>query len=191
MSSNFFLKVSAFLLITSSLLAGEPGTEVEKSDQKVEKSETINTKINLPKNPIDKIFLQPLRKKIDTRAAIIIGDCLPQSKEGKCKIVKPKKKSSHFNRYYYYLNSNNEVYAVIAFANKRVGTTDYCRSLIKEWGLYFNNYDLIRASEEANLDQIILTKDHINKTEVYMSCFPESYRDIKSYFALKLIVHEN
>jgi len=199
----FFLAI-CFLLPLKTIYAGEPGTEddiqvqkkrADKSEQTMQKKETIkqklvDTDIQLPKNPIDKIFLQPLGGVLDPRYVTIIGECSPAQKGYGCKIVRPKKNSDHFNKYHYYLNANQQVYGVIAFRDYRIGNVDYCRSLIGQWGEYFNNFEFETKTKEENLDQLVLITKSIKPSEVYMSCYPESYRDIQSYFSLKLFIHE-
>jgi len=200
----FFLLICLMLPIEI-IHAGEPGTDettkVEQVDNKepqnkiqkkeIIKEKLVNTDIQLPKNPIDKIFFQPLGQVLDPRYAIVTGDCSPAQKGYSCKIVKPKKKSNHFNKYYYYLNTNKQVYGVIAFRDHRIGNVDYCRSLIGEWGEYFKNFEFETKTKEENLDQLVLMTKSIKPSEVYMSCYPESYRDIKSYFSLKLFINES
>ena len=185
--------------------AGEPGTKEDakvqqqdkkKAEQTATKKETVkqklvNTEIQLPKNPIDKIFLQPLGRVLDPRYAATIGNCMAAQKNYDCKVVQPKKKSTHFNKYHYYLNANKQVYGVIAFRDYRIGNVDYCRSLIGEWREYFNNFEFETKTKEENMDQLVLTTSAIKPSEIYMSCYPESYRDIKSYFSLKLFINEN
>ena len=200
------LKLFFFLLFVSGIsCAGEPGTDETFDSKKLEKKELIekeiknekkqeilvNTSIQVPKNPIDKIFLQTFGKPIDPRYSTLLKPCLPAKINHSCKSVRPKKTSSHFNRYYYYLNSKGGVYGVIAFSDQRIGNVEHCRSLIKEWKNYFNHFDFKIKTEEKNLDQLILVTEGIKKSDVYLSCYPESYRDVKSYFSLKLFVHEN
>ncbi|MCI5054126.1 MAG: hypothetical protein MRY23_04855 [Pelagibacteraceae bacterium] len=204
-----FLKVIllslSLILLSLSGNAGEPGTEqtqqIEKdknlenqkpvAKKKSIKQKLVNTDIQLPKNPIDTIFLQPLGKPIDPRYANLSGNCIPAQKNYDCKIVVPKKKSTHFNKYHYYLNANKHVYGVIAFRDHRIGNVDHCRSLIGEWREYFNNFEFETKTKEENMDQLVLTTSAIKPSEIYMSCYPESYRDIKSYFSLKLFIDEN
>lgn len=203
-SLKLIFSLYCVLIVSISSYAGEPGTDeskVEKNQAVLEKKkeikkqeiqkEFVNTNINLPKNPIDKIFLQPFGKVIDLRYARITGNCLPAKRDLSCKVVIPKKKSSHFNQYYYYLNKKKAVYGVIAFSNNRVGTIDYCRSLIKEWNDYFKSFDFENKTKEDNLDQLILYTKALKPSEVYISCYPESYRDVKSYFSLKLFINED
>lgn len=196
----FLICVHFFTTVTYS---GEPGTEETASSvtntnsqkiidkKEVKEQKFTDTNIKIPKNPIDTIFLQPFGKVIDPRFARILGNCLPAKKGYGCKIVAPKKKSTHFNKYFYYLNSNKAVYGVVAFSDYRVGNVEQCRSLIKEWNEYFKHFDFETKTKEDNLDQLILYTKAIKPSEVYMSCYPESYRDVKSYFSLKLFVHEN
>jgi len=195
--------VICLYFFTTVTYSGEPGTDENKLnanimnnqkivDKKEDKEQKFSdTNFKTPKNPIDAIFLQPFGKVIDPRFARILGDCLPAKKGYSCKIVTPKKKSTHFNKYFYYLNSSKAVYGVVAFSDYRVGNTEQCRSLIKEWNEYFKHFDFETKTKEDNLDQLILYTKAIKPSEVYMSCYPESYRDVKSYFSLKLFVHEN
>ena len=195
----------SLMLFNGNIQAGEPGTEENKEieqqdnikpEQTTTKKETVkqklvNTEIQLPKNPIDKIFLQPLGRVLDLRYATITGNCTAAQKNYDCKVVQPKKKSTHFNKYHYYLNASKQVYGVIAFRDYRIGNVDYCRSLIREWREYFNNFEFETKTKEENMDQLVLTTSAIKPSEIYMSCYPESYRDIKSYFSLKLFINEN
>lgn len=202
---KLILLAFSLMLSSGNIQAGEPGTEENKEiqqqdnikpEQTATKKETVkqklvNTEIQLPKNPIDKIFLQPLGRVLDPRYVTITGNCTAAQKNYDCKVVQPKKKSTHFNKYHYYLNPSKQVYGVIAFRDYRIGNVDFCRSLIAEWREYFNNFEFETKTKEENMDQLVLTTKAIKPSEIYMSCYPESYRDIKSYFSLKLFINEN
>lgn len=206
MSLKIFIKYVLFFFLMTPIVAGEPGTlekEVEQKDNKIivkkdkkiiPKNEnrvlTTNT-VHLPKNPIRQLFHQKIGNKIDTNYATIVKACLPRYKEHTCKIVRPKKKSRHFNKYYYYLNSSKKVNAIIAFSDKRVGNLEQCRSMIIEWSDYLKNFDLNNNTDKSNKDQLLLDHANVQKTELSMSCLPEKFREIKSYFSLKLFVYEH
>ena len=199
MSLKIFIKLLLSLVIISSSYAGEPGTPDEIIDLKekiiIEKKENIpllkKNKINLPKNPISQLFNQAIGTTIDTKKAKIVGDCLPREKLKFCKVVTPKTRSIHFNKYFYYLNTERKVNAIIAFSDRRVGNIDKCRSMIKSWKNYFKNFDLLNITTVANKDQLFLKHINIEKTQISMSCNFEQFRDIKSYFSLKFLKNEN
>jgi hypothetical protein len=215
MATKNFLKLLICLLISTFAYAGEPGTElpiqkiekpskekIEAVKEKKEPKKLVTTTISLPKNPLNSLFYQDLGQKIDKKYAWIVSDCTPLHQKSFCKKVKPKRKSVHFNQYYYYLNQSKKVYAIIAFSNKRIGTVRDCRAMIKEWETYLLNFDLQKKSvtenvetsmkeiNNSNLDQLILVHENKNKIEVNMSCYPESFRDIKSYFSLSVLTNE-
>lgn len=216
MTRNFFIQLLIWFAISTFSHAGEPGTEmpvqtkeepaqekIETVKEKKEPQNLVNTKITFPKNPLNSLFYQSLGQEINKKYARIIADCVPIYEEGFCKKVKPKKKSVHFNQYYYYLNQAKEVHAIVAFSNKRVGATRDCRAMLKEWKEYFSHFDLQKTSNAnnidltnkevastGNLDQLMLIDESINKVEVNMSCYPENFRDIKSYFRLSVLVDE-
>ena len=208
---NFFI----CLLISTFVYAGEPGTELpikqitkpseEKKEEVTEKQKPkklVTAKIILPKNPLNSLFNQTLGQEINKKYAWIISDCKPLRKKNFCKKVKPKRRSVHFNQYYYYLNQSKKFNFILAFSNKRVGTISRCRSMIKEWEAYLLNFDLqkkismdnlddsIKNINKNNSDQLILFHENDNKIEVSMSCYPERFRDIKSYFSLSVLIDE-
>tara|TARA_B110000285_G_C15125455_1_gene619905 strand:- start:1379 stop:1999 length:621 start_codon:yes stop_codon:yes gene_type:complete len=206
MSLKIFIKFILIFFFMAPIMAGEPGTleeEIKKNDNKIilkkdkkivlkkENRVLTKNKVHLPKNPITQLFHQRIGDKIDTTYAAMVGACLPRYKEHTCEIVKPKKQSSHFNKYYYYLNSSKEVNAIIAFSDKRVGNLEQCRSMITEWSDYFKNFDLTNNTDKSNKDQLLLDHANIHKTELSMSCLPEEFRDVKSYFSLKLLIYEH
>ena len=190
---KIFFKSLILIGIISSSFAGEPGTVDEKIDIK---EKIINEReenapllkkniINLPKNPIFQLFNQVIGKKIDAKKTKIIGDCLPRQKLEFCKVVNPKSRSSHFNKYFYYLNYEKKVNAIIAFSDKRIGNVNKCRSMIKSWEKYFKNFDLLNITTDINKDQLFLEHINIKKTEISINCNFEQLRDIESYFSLK------
>jgi hypothetical protein len=207
MSLKIFVKSFLFICLMLPSFAGEPGTSDDEQVNSIneiirknvensnfsKKIEPIlkKTTINLPKNPISQLFNQTIGQKINTKKASIVGNCLPMQKLQFCKVVKPKKNSSHFNKYFYYLSSENKVNAIIAFSNKRVGNISICRSMIESWARYFENFDLLNTTSDSNKDQLFLEHTNIKKTEISMSCQSEQFRDINSFFSLKFFKDES
>ena len=86
---KLILLAFSLMLSSGNIQAGEPGTEENKEiqqqdnikpEQTATKKETVkqklvNTEIQLPKNPIDKIFLQPLGRVLDPRYVTITSNC--------------------------------------------------------------------------------------------------------------------
>lgn len=158
----------------------KPEPEPEPEGQKIETS--------LPKNRLTTIFNQPFGQGIDTNIIKIIGSCEPRFSKEDCKSVVPKRRSKHFNKYYFYLNEYDEVYAVVAFNNLRVGSFRYCQELLNEWERYFNTHFIFEkvTSEEINDYFILSDKPERQPIEIHGSCFHQQKRDIESYFYLSL-----
>ena len=174
------LIIQTFLILffsTSFLLAGEPGdlpgeetTKPEEMfDEKPIEKEGLdvsnitellkpkNTEVALPKNRLEQIFNQSFLAELNMDQLSIIGECENNLAEGKCFKVKPNKLSNHFNNYYFYTNSQNQVYSIIAFNNKRQGDLNKCKEKISLWKDYFNSYDLIEKEPKDNSLNFVLT----------------------------------
>ena len=138
------LIIQTFLILffsSSFLFAGEPGDfpgeetnkPEEMFDEKPIEKEGLdvsnitellkpkNTEVVLPKNRLEQIFNQFFLAELNKDQLSIIGECENNLAEGKCFKVKPNKLSNHFNNYYFYTNSQNQVYSIIAFNNKKQG----------------------------------------------------------------------
>mgnify|MGYP006150379015 FL=1 len=145
-----------------------------------------DTSIVLPKNRLTNIFNQNFLDTIDEKKVKILGECKKTVQDGKCLVVEPFKKSKHFNNYYFYLNSENLVYAIIVFDDKKQGDLNMCKKKITMWKSYFENYDFIEKDSKDNLLKLILSDaPQQNELEVFASCYTENYRDIKSSFSIK------
>jgi hypothetical protein len=145
-----------------------------------------DTSIVLPKNRLTNIFNQNFLDTIDEKKVKILGECKKTVEDGKCLVVEPFKKSKHFNNYYFYLNSENLVYAIIVFDDKKQGDLNMCKKKITMWKSYFENYDFIEKDSKDNLLKLILSDaPQQNELEVFASCYTENYRDIKSSFSIK------
>ena len=191
---------------TSFLLAGEPGdlpgeetTKPEEMfDEKPIEKEGLdvsnitellkpkNTEVALPKNRLEQIFNQSFLAELNMDQLSIIGECENNLAEGKCFKVKPNKLSNHFNNYYFYTNSQNQVYSIIAFNNKKQGDLNLCKEKISLWKDYFNSYDLIEKEPKDNSLNFVLTDaPQKNSIEIFASCYNEQFRDISSSFSIK------
>tara|TARA_A100001234_G_C12557762_1_gene356015 strand:+ start:350 stop:982 length:633 start_codon:yes stop_codon:yes gene_type:complete len=203
------LIIQTFLILffsTSFLLAGEPGdlpgeetTKPEEMfDEKPIEKEGLdvsnitellkpkNTEVALPKNRLEQIFNQSFLAELNMDQLSIIGECENNLAEGKCFKVKPNKLSNHFNNYYFYTNSQNQVYSIIAFNNKKQGDLNLCKEKISLWKDYFNSYDLIEKDPKDNLLNFVLTDaPQKNSIEIFASCYDEQFRDISSSFSIK------
>ena len=203
------LIIQTFLILffsTSFLLAGEPGdlpgeetTKPEEMfDEKPIEKEGLdvsnitellkpkNTEVALPKNRLEQIFNQSFLAELNMDQLSIIGECENNLAEGKCFKVKPNKLSNHFNNYYFYTNSQNQVYSIIAFNNKKQGDLNLCKKKISLWKDYFNSYDLIEKDPKDNLLNFVLTDaPQKNSIEIFASCYDEQFRDISSSFSIK------
>jgi len=158
----------------------------EKPKIEEEKKEGIKLNTALPKNRIVSLFNQEFGKKLDTSKVNLIGRCEARYKDEDCKIVIPKKRSKHFNRYYFYLNSNKEVYAIIAMHNKRIGSFEYCKELLGSWEKYFTDYYLIKKTTDDDIPDYFILTDAPRRQpmEIHMSCYHKKVRDIEGYFYL-------
>ena len=203
------LIIQTFLILffsTSFLLAGEPGdlpgeetTKPEEMfDEKPIEKEGLdvsnitellkpkNTEVALPKNRLEQIFNQSFLAELNMDQLSIIGECENNLAEGKCYKVRPNKLSNHFNNYYFYTNSQNQVYSIIAFNNKKQGDLNLCKEKISLWKDYFNSYDLIEKEPKDNSLNFVLTDaPQKNSIEIFASCYNEQFRDISSSFSIK------
>ena len=211
MNKNNLLKYLILLLIIPQILySGESGDEIPGEIKKVEKKvepedleqelvdpkiiETLiekslepkTTTIDLPKNRLTHIFGQAFLEKINSKNVKIIKSCQPLSNVEKCYVVDPKKKSKHFNTYYFYTNIDNKVNAIIAFDKKKLTDVSKCKIKMEEWVEFFENFDLQKVtSEEQNLSVFYSDKPQQKALEIVSNCHAESFRDIESSFILK------
>ena len=211
MNKNNLLKYLILLLIIPQILySGESGDEIPGEIKEVEKKveledldqETIDTKkiekliekslepktttVDLPKNRLTHMFGQAFLEKINNENIKIIRNCQPLSNVEKCYVVDPKKKSKHFNTYYFYTNIDNKVNAIIAFDKKKLTDISKCKEKMDEWVVFFENYDLQKVtSENQNLSVIYSDKPQQKPLEIVSNCYAESFRDVESSFILK------
>jgi hypothetical protein len=163
-------------------------TSEEISSNNKSKSTASNKLI--ARNKFEKIFEQTLGEKLNsTKIEIIRGDnCEPLKTNEKCLSVNPEQRSGQFDKYYFYLNGENNVYAITAFYNSRFGSQAECRTFIKEWENYFNKFVFIKVSNKKNQDQFVMVDGMEGEViEVSMSCFNEKIRDISSTVSLNII----
>ena len=131
-------------------------------------------------------FGLPLIQKINNDNIRIIKNCQPLSNVEKCYVVDPKKKSKHFNTYYFYTNIDNKVNAIIAFDNKKLTNVSKCKMKMDEWVVFFESFDLQKAtSENQNLSVLYSDKPHQKPLEINANCYAEKFRDVDSSFILK------
>ena len=216
MNKNNLLKYLILLIIIPQILySGEPGDEIPGEIKEVEKKvvekkvelevldkETIDTKtiekliekslepktttVDLPKNRLTHMFGQAFLEKINNQNIKIIKNCQPLSNVEKCYVVDPKKKSKHFNTYYFYTNIDNKVNAIIAFDNKKLTDVSKCKEKMDEWVVFLENFDLKKTtSENKNLSVIYSDKPQQKPLEIFSNCYSESFRDVESSFILK------
>ena len=201
--------IQIFLILffsSSFLFAGEsgdlPGEETNKPeeifDEKPTEKEGLdvsnitellkpkNTEVVLPKNRLEQIFDQFFLAELNKDQLKIIGECENNLVEGKCYKVEPNKLSNHFNNYYFYTNSQNQVYSIIAFNNKKQGDLNQCKEKISLWKDYFDSFDLIEKEPKDNSLNFVLTDaPQKNSIEIFASCYNEQFRDISSSFSIK------
>ena len=201
--------IQIFLILffsSSFLFAGEsgdlPGEETNKPEEMFDEKPTEkegldvsnitellkpkNTEVVLPKNRLEQIFDQFFLAELNKDQLSIIGECENNLAEGKCFKVKPNKLSNHFNNYYFYTNSQNQVYTIIAFNNKKQGDLNQCKEKISLWKDYFNSFDLIEKEPKDNSLNFVLTDaPQKNSIEIFASCYSEQFRDISSSFSIK------
>ena len=211
MNKNNLLKYLILLLIIPQILySGESGDEIPGEIKEVEKKveledldqelvdpktiekliekslEPKTTKVDLPKNRLTHMFGQAFLEKINNENIKIIRNCQPLSNVEKCYVVDPKKKSKHFNTYYFYTNIDNKVNAIIAFDKKKLTDVAKCKKKMDEWGAFFENFDLQKVtSEDKNLSILYSDKPHQKPLEIVSNCYVERFRDIESSFILK------
>jgi hypothetical protein len=211
MNKNNLLKYLVLLLIIPQILySGESGDEIPGEIKEVEKKiepknldqelvdpktiesliekslEPKTTTVDLPKNRLTHMFGQAFLEKINNDNIKIIKNCQPLSNVEKCYVVDPKKKSKHFNTYYFYTNTDNKVNAIIAFDKRKLTDISKCKKKIDEWVEFFENFDLQKAtSEEQNLSIFYSDKPQQKPLEIISNCHTESFRDVESSFILK------
>ena len=152
--------------------------------------EPKDTEINLPKNRLEQIFDQYFLAKINEEDIFIIGECEKNIENGNCFVVEPSQTSNHFNNYYFYTNSQGQVYSIIVFNDKKQGDLNKCKEKISLWKDYFNNFDFIEKEPNDNSLNFVLTDaPQQNSLEIFASCYTEQYRDITSSFSIKF--HKN
>ena len=192
----------------SNVIAGEsgdlPGQEIDTKDAEVEISEPEekegldvssidkllepkNNEVELPKNRLEKIFGQQFLFSLADTEIQILGECEKSIADGKCYVVEPKEKTSHFNNYYFYTNRNDQVYSIIVFNDKKQGDLNVCKNKISEWKNFFlDNYDLKEKKPTDNSLNFVLSDTPLQNTlEVFASCYSENYRDVNSSFSIK------
>ena len=203
------LLIQIFLLVffyNMNVFSGEsgdlPGQEIKPSeevfDEKPKENEGMDvsgineilepkdTQITLPKNRLEQIFDQYFLAEINKDKLSIIGECEKNIADGNCFVVEPSKLSSHFNNYYFYTNSQNQVYSIIVFNDKKQGDLNKCKDKIVMWKDYFNSFDLTEKEPKDNSLNFILTDaPQQNSLEIFASCYSEKYRDISSSFSIK------
>ena len=114
-----------------------PGQEIKETEEifekKPEEKEGMNvsdvnellepkdTNVTLPKNRLEEIFDQYFLAELNDEKLTIIGECEKNLLDGKCYVVEPSKLSDHFNNYYFYTNSQNQVYSIMPLMIKNRG----------------------------------------------------------------------
>ena len=211
MNKNNLLKYLILLLIIPQILySGESGDEIPGEIKEVEKKveledldqelvdpktiedliekslEPKTTTVDLPKNRLTHMFGQAFLEKINNKNVKIIKNCQPLSNVEKCYVVDPKKKSKHFDTYYFYTNIDNKVNAMIAFDKKKLTDVSKCKIKMEEWVEFFENFDLQKVtSEDQNLSVFYSDKPQQKPLEIVSNCHAESFRDVESSFILK------
>ena len=195
-----------FLIFFSLSISGEPGdipgqkeTTVEEifTEEPIENEgmdvsnvneilEPKDTEVVLPKNRLEQIFDQYFLAELNENKLNIIGECEKNIADGNCYVVKPSQSSNHFNNYYFYTNSQNQVFSIIAFNDKKQGNLNNCKNKINMWKNYFTNFDLIEKEPINNpLNFIMTDAPQQNSLEIFASCYTEQFRDITSSFSIK------
>ncbi|MDC0460868.1 hypothetical protein OAN11_01495 [Candidatus Pelagibacter sp.] len=204
---KLLIQIFLLLFLTNlNAISGEPGdlpgqevNEPEQMfDEKPEEKEGLdvsnidkllqpkNTEIILPKNRLEQIFDQLFLAELNEDQLDIIGECEKNIADGKCFKVEPNKLSNHFDNYYFYTNSQNQVYSIIAFNSEKQGDLNGCKEKISMWKDYFNSFDLIEKEPNDNLLNFVLTDaPQQNSIEIFASCYTEQFRDISSSFSIK------
>ena len=159
------------------------GMDVSGIDQLLEPKDT---EVTLPKNRLEQIFDQYFLAELNENELDIIGECEKNIADGNCYVVKPSQSSNHFNNYYFYTNSQNQVFSIIAFNDKKQGNLNNCKNKINMWKNYFTNFDLIEKEPINNpLNFIMTDAPQQNSLEIFASCYTEQFRDITSSFSIK------
>ena len=195
-----------FLIFLSPSISGEPGdipgqkeitveeifTEEPIENEGMDVSnvneilEPKDTEVVLPKNRLEQIFDQYFLAELNENELDIIGECEKNIADGNCYVVKPSQSSNHFNNYYFYTNSQNQVFSIIAFNDKKQGNLNNCKNKINMWKNYFTNFDLIEKEPINNpLNFIMTDAPQQNSLEIFASCYTEQFRDITSSFSIK------
>ena len=201
-----FQTIFLFLIFSSLSISGEPGdmpgqnkatveevfTEETTENEGMDVSnvneilEPKNTEVVLPKNRLEQIFNQYFLAELNKNELTIIGECEKNIADGYCYVVEPSQSSNHFNNYYFYANSQNQVYSIIAFSDKKQGDLNNCKNKINMWKNYFENFDLTEKEPTNNpLNFIMTDAPQKNSLEIFASCYTEQFRDITSSFSIK------
>jgi len=152
--------------------------------------EPKDTEITLPKNRLEQSFDQYFLAKINEEDIYILVVCEKNIENGNCFVVEPSQTSNHFNNYYFYTNSQDQVYSIIVFNDKKQGDLNKCKEKISLWKDYFNNFDFTEKEPTDNSLNFVLTDaPQQNSLEIFASCYTEQYRDITSSFSIKF--HKN
>lgn len=159
------------------------GMDVSKIDELLEPKDS---EVTLPKNRLEQIFDQFFLAEINEEDIFIIGECEKNIANGNCFVVEPSQTSNHFNNYYFYTNSQDQVYSIIVFNDKKQGDLNKCKEKISLWKDYFNNFDFTEKEPTDNSLNFVLTDaPQQNSLEIFASCYTEQYRDITSSFSIK------
>ena len=159
------------------------GMDVSKIDELLEPKDS---EVTLPKNRLEQIFDQFFLAEINEEDISIIGECEKNIANGNCFVVEPSQKSNHFNNYYFYTNSQDQVYSIIVFNDKKQGDLNKCKEKISLWRDYFDNFDFTEKEPTDNSLNFVLTDaPQQNSLEIFASCYTEQYRDITSSFSIK------
>ena len=159
------------------------GMDVSKIDELLEPKDS---EVTLPKNRLEQIFDQFFLAEINEEDIFIIGECEKNIANGNCFVVEPSQTSNHFNNYYFYTNSQDQVYSIIVFNDKKQGDLNKCKEKISLWRDYFDNFDFTEKEPTDNSLNFVLTDaPQQNSLEIFASCYTEQYRDITSSFSIK------
>ena len=159
------------------------GMDVSKIDELLEPKDS---EVTLPKNRLEQIFGQFFLAEINEEDIFIIGECEKNIANGNCFVVEPSQTSNHFNNYYFYTNSQDQVYSIIVFNDKKQGDLNKCKEKISLWRDYFDNFDFTEKEPTDNSLNFVLTDaPQQNSLEIFASCYTEQYRDITSSFSIK------
>ena len=79
---------------------------------------------------------------------------------------------------------------LLSLIKKKLTDVSRCKKKMNEWNVYFENFDIQRATNKSqSLSTFYTDNPHQKPLEIVASCYKEKFRDIESSFILKFHKH--